>query len=217
MKALLLDLDDTLVDERHAVRMAFSAFIEAHRDCFQDVSDETLHSRWREVTLRHWVRCERGEVSFQDQRRHRLREFLDRPLTDAEADEAFAPYRSTYLASLRLFEDVPIFLARTEHLARIIVTNGDRPLQERKMEATGLSSQVTAMLTPMDCDSWKPDPGIFVSALEKLGVAADQCAMIGDDEVRDIEPARKLGMQAFRVAAGHPERTLLKALEALSI
>lgn len=217
MKALLLDLDDTLVDERHAVRQAFSALLDMHRAFLPDLPEEALLASWREITLRHWLRYERGEISFQDQRRDRLREFLDRPFTDAEADAAVAIYPATYLSSMRLFAEVPDFLARTGGMPRIVVTNGETELQRRKLELTGLSGHVTAMVTPMECHSWKPDPGIFLAAAARLGVEAGQCAMIGDNEAMDIRPARDLGMAAFRVAAGDPERTLLKALDHLRL
>ena len=217
MKALLLDLDDTLIDERHAVRQAFSAFIEAHRDCFPDMPEETLLDGWREITMQQWVRFERGEISFLDQRRQRLREFLGAPFTNEEADEAFAPYRSAYQSSLRCFEDVPEFMARTAHLPRIVITNGDRDQQLQKLHATGLTGHVNAVITPMDCGSWKPDPGIFLAAVERLGMEPAHCAMIGDDEIRDIQPARQLGMKAFRVDGNDPECTLLKALENLRL
>jgi FMN phosphatase YigB (HAD superfamily) len=39
-----------------------------------------------------------------------------------------------------------------------------------------------------------------------LGVEPFECLMIGDDSVRDIEPARKLGMQCLLVEAGSEER-----------
>ena len=217
MKALLLDLDDTLVDEQRAVRQAFSALLDRHRDQLPDLPEAALLARWREITLRHWGRYERGEISFLDQRRDRLREFLGRAFTDAEADAAVAVYPATYLASVRLFADVPEFLARTEGVPRIIVTNGETSLQRRKLELTGLSARVAGLVTPMECRSWKPDPGIFLAAAARLGVEAGQCAMIGDNEAMDIRPARNLGMAAFRVAAGDPERTLLKALDYLRL
>lgn len=217
MRGLLLDLDDTLIDERHAVRRAFAAFIETHRNRFPGISDGDLHTRWRETTLRHWMRFERGEISFEQQRRERLREFLGLYLSDSEADETFTPYRITYLASLRLVANTQEFLSRIAHLPRIVVTNGDRGLQQEKLMSTGLSGHLTAMVTPMDCGAWKPDPRIFLAAAECIGVEAADCAMIGDDEIRDIEPARRLRMQAFRVVADDPERTLLKALENLSL
>jgi FMN phosphatase YigB (HAD superfamily) len=43
----------------------------------------------------------------------------------------------------------------------------------------------------------KPHPSIFVAALEALGVAAGEAAMVGDSYEDDIEGARSLGMRAI--------------------
>jgi HAD superfamily hydrolase (TIGR01549 family) len=45
----------------------------------------------------------------------------------------------------------------------------------------------------------KPHPTIFQSALEQLGVAPPQAAMVGDSLAEDIEGARALGMQAILI------------------
>jgi putative hydrolase of the HAD superfamily len=45
----------------------------------------------------------------------------------------------------------------------------------------------------------KPDPSIFRAALEALGVAPEDAAMVGDSPEDDIAGARAIGMQAFLV------------------
>ncbi len=45
----------------------------------------------------------------------------------------------------------------------------------------------------------KPDPSIFRAALERLGVAREHAAMVGDSPEDDIEGARAIGMRAFLV------------------
>ncbi len=45
----------------------------------------------------------------------------------------------------------------------------------------------------------KPHESIFRAALELLGVAAGEAAMVGDSVEEDVEGARALGMQAFLI------------------
>ena len=45
----------------------------------------------------------------------------------------------------------------------------------------------------------KPDPSIFRAALELLGVAAEEAAMVGDSREDDVEGAAAIGMRAFLV------------------
>jgi HAD superfamily hydrolase (TIGR01549 family) len=45
----------------------------------------------------------------------------------------------------------------------------------------------------------KPDPSIFRAALDRLGVAPEDAAMVGDSPEDDVEGARAIGMRAFLV------------------
>jgi putative hydrolase of the HAD superfamily len=215
MRLLLLDLDDTLVDDRSAVRTAFASFLAFHGPALQDVEDPLR--LWRETSQRHWARFERGEATFQEQRRARMRDFLGQPFTDAEADAAFEPYRQAYQSAWKLFPDVPAFLARTTALTKVVITNGEREQQRLKVRAVGLAPHIAEVITPQDCGAWKPDPRIFMEALLRFNATPSASFMIGDDETRDIEPAARLGLRTFRVDARDPERTLRKALDDFSL
>ena len=213
MRAILLDLDDTLLDDRGATAKGFVAFLSAHRQKCAFVDDEEALTAWRNAAGRHWLRYEQGELSFQEQRRWRIRDFLgDVRLGDADADAAFRIYQQAYENSWRLLPDVSEFLTRTRALPKVIITNGDRATQLRKAEVTGLSAHVRGVITPADCGHWKPSIGIFRAAMELLKAKPEECLMIGDDLRRDVEPAAALGMRSFHVQLGVPGRGLLDAI-----
>lgn len=207
MRAILLDLDDTLLDDRHATQTALDEFMTFHAEALPGVSRDHMLALWRSIAARHWLRYESGEITFVEQRRERVREFLRRPLTEEEADEAYRPYGEAYAASWRLLPGVTEFLATMRHVPKVIVTNGEREQQLRKLRVTGLSEHVVGVVTPADCGQWKPHPTIFLTALRLLGVEPGECLMIGDDPVRDIEPAKRLGMRCLLVEAGYAERS----------
>jgi putative hydrolase of the HAD superfamily len=196
---LLLDLDGTLIDDRSATRAGYDAFLAHHRPGLEGRARQDLLATWRTIAERHWARHEAGELTFLEYRRARVREFLGAPLGDAEADEAFRPYLAAYEGAWRLLPGVAEFLERTRHVPKVIVTNGDRDQQRYKLERTGLLEHVAGMVTPADCGHWKPAPQIFHAALALLGARAEQCLMVGDDPVRDIEPATRLGMPSVLV------------------
>jgi putative hydrolase of the HAD superfamily len=212
--ALLLDLDDTLMDDRGAIRCAFAAFVDAHRTLLAGEDEEDALARWRAVSAVHWRRFERGEVSFIEQRRARVRDFLRAEFTDLDADAAFEPYRVTYEDAWSLVPACAPFLERTAHLPKVVVTNGEREQQLRKLQKCGILGRFVATVTPMDCGHWKPSHGIFQAALAHLKVAPSRCLMIGDDLERDILPAKELGMKTFHAERSNPLRTLLHALDA---
>lgn len=215
MRGILLDLDDTLLDDRSATRSALSAFLVVHRSAWDDESEEQALLRWRDISNHHWQRFEDGETTFVDQRRARVRDFLRRSLTDGEADYALEPYRRAYEASWTLVSECHSFIEQTANIPKVIVTNGERTQQQRKIHATGLHHHVVGVVTPMDCGHWKPRPEIFLAALGMLKLDAHQCLMIGDDPIRDIEPARQLGMKCFQVQPDDSRRGLLGAIQQL--
>ena len=79
------------------------------------------------------------------------------------------------------------------------------------MERTGLLADIPALVTPEDAGAWKPDPAMFLHALDALGVAPSEAMMIGDDYEKDIVPAEKLGLQVFWIRRG--ENGLVDAFE----
>ena len=202
MRPILLDLDDTLLDDHRSTAIAFDAFVQTHRAMLADRDVPTLLLQWRTVFAKHWLRCERGELSFVEQRRARVREFLGNDFTDTEADQALLPYLRAYEASWQLLPGVREFLDRSASIPKVILTNGERQQQLRKVTATGLLSQVVAVITPEDSGYWKPSPEMFLAGADCLNVAPSMCIMIGDDPIRDIAPARELGMACFEVKRG---------------
>jgi HAD superfamily hydrolase (TIGR01549 family) len=56
-----------------------------------------------------------------------------------------------------------------------------------------LSPWIAASVDSARAGVSKPDPAIFRLALQRLGVAAERCVVVGDAYDRDIEPAKAIG------------------------
>jgi putative hydrolase of the HAD superfamily len=95
-----------------------------------------------------------------------------------------------------LFEDtLPVLEELRRHGLRIgLISNGARDLEEF---AAHHALEVDAMVGSRSHGRVKPDPSIFNAALDALGVAAEETAMVGDSYADDIEGARRLGMRAI--------------------
>lgn len=198
MRAILFDLDDTLLDDRGATMRALDVFLTTHG--FGRAGREAHLASWRSISARHWLRYESGEVTFLEQRRCRVREFLGRTLSDDQADQAFGCYASAYERSWKLLPGVSEFLVKTRNIPKVIVTNGEREQQLRKVSATGLADHIVGVVTPADCGYWKPHPKIFLAAADLVEVPVSECTMVGDDEIRDLVPSKQLGMRCFHVS-----------------
>ena len=91
---------------------------------------------------------------------------------------------------------------------RVVVVSNvlwrDSRAQRRDFEDLGLSDYVADYITSLDVGWRKPHAAFFAAALRAGGYPAVDCAMVGDSEANDIEPARARGMLAIRVAIEEP-------------
>ena len=178
LKAVLFDLDDTLVDRD-------AAFKACLRETFPDVEQrarirladaygrgcrESLFLLWRELS---------GESMDQELLSRRLSAHL-------HADP-------TLLANLRELR---------RHYALALVSNGGGQTQRRKLEATALDSVFTPDHTWISAEVGfaKPNPGLLNLACRALGVEPTECLLVGDHEAEDGAAARAAGMPFLKLA-----------------
>src|SRR5919199_399022 len=68
----------------------------------------------------------------------------------------------------------------------------------------GIAHLIDAVVTSLAVGSRKPHPVMFQAGLEAAGCLPAECVIVGDSEVKDIEPARRLGMRTIRVSIEEP-------------
>lgn len=90
----------------------------------------------------------------------------------------------------------------SERLRTGLVTNGPPDIQRLKLEQTGLSGCFRTVLISGEIGVGKPDPEIFKRALDELGVTSSEAVMVGDSWNRDIEGALGARMRAVWVSNG---------------
>lgn len=79
IKALLLDLDGTLLDDGTAMTAACDAFCQTHRNYLKDRSLDDFSTHWGELSSRHGRRYVSGELDFDGWPKHGSR--ILRPAT----------------------------------------------------------------------------------------------------------------------------------------
>lgn len=94
-----------------------------------------------------------------------------------------------------------------------LASGSPRDLVELAMDQTGMRSAFEFMLTGDDVSIGKPDPEIYLRALDKLGVAGHEAVGI-EDSANGIRALRAAGMWA--VAAPCPEFPLAPDIQALA-
>ncbi len=201
-RALLLDLDGTVLDHDGASRAAILATMEASGIAYEGEPDVPL-SRWRALEAEHFQRYLDGELGFEEQRIVRTRAFLqsyDRSETDpATLLRWFDGYRERYERSWRAFDDVQPFLAAVAALedppTLAVVTNGDHDQQAAKLEALGLRS--LPLHASSTIGATKPDRAIFLRVCDELGVDPAAAWFVGDDLEVDAIGAERAGLHGI--------------------
>lgn len=217
-RALLFDLDDTLMAHTRAVDEAIAVAQRAAGGNFAADDTAAVQRRWAELEERHYTRYLTGELTYLGQRIWRARDLLA-PYGIELSDDAtlawFDDYLVGYRDAWRLFDDVLPALAalRAAHPALLvgIITNGDLAFQTDKLHRIALWDELE--LTPVRADGsvdepsrrgrliasgelgvTKPDPRIFHAAAAALGVESGACAYVGDRVRTDAVGAYAAGM-----------------------
>jgi putative hydrolase of the HAD superfamily len=68
----------------------------------------------------------------------------------------------------------------------------------------GVAHLVDAVVTSLDVGFRKPHPAFFEATMREAGCQPAACAIIGNSEANDIQPAVALGMRTIRVAIEEP-------------
>ena len=191
---VLFDLDDTLLDHKSADRKAATCLYE---NIGSQKSLPEFLTAWDTAQERHYARYSAGEISFQEQRRERLREVIDPTLTDTAADRIFAQFVAAYEANWLLFDDVLPCLNRLYTHRIGIITNGDGKLQRRKMANAGISDRFDCVVISSECGYSKPDEKIFQYACELAGEKSESAIYIGDRYDLDAQAARQAGLRGI--------------------
>ena len=226
LRAVLIDLDDTLMVDEAVSREAFQAVARYARDRhgaeverFARDAAEQAKALWQagpcQVFCRNlgisafeclWGRFE-GEgdlsqlrkwaLSFREQVfDHALREQM---IESAEGSRDLAEVFSRERRLLqRLMPDARETLTRlSAKYALGMVTNGAPDLQREKIAASGLESLFREVVISGVYGIGKPRPEIFLHLTDRLGIGPGGSVMVGNSLERDIAGARNAGITSI--------------------
>jgi putative hydrolase of the HAD superfamily len=217
---VLFDLDDTLLDDGAATR---SAARRLHGRVRSKEPFEAFHKAWGHAIAQHFPRYLAGELTFQGQRRERLRQVVDASLSDDDADRLFDEYHAEYQAAWTVFPDVLPCLSDLSHVRVGVITNGNGQQQRLKLQRTGLIERFACVVISEECGFAKPNSEVFLHACELGNEKPGNVIYVGDRYDTDAVAARSAGLQGIwldrkRQASAHhlpPTIETLRALPAL--
>jgi putative hydrolase of the HAD superfamily len=189
IRAVCLDVDDTLVDYASSARSALAELL-GHDDAWPI---------WQKITDEHLTRVIAGEVDHHRMRNERTRAFfanLGEDLDDGEVAALERRRQSALERGWRLFPDALPFLhwLRAANLRVAAVTNASGPHQRVKLAALGVLDFFDYVAIAGELGAAKPDPVIFHTACVAMGVSPAQTVHVGDRLDLDAVGARDAGM-----------------------
>ena len=192
IKAVCLDLDETLLDGEHASRAALRELLGTDR----------AWPVWQRVTNRHYARYLAGEIDFGTMRVERTKAFFaafGETLDETEAARRETRRMVAMQRAWRLFDDVrPCldWLAATG-LKLAVVTNAPGGYQRKKIADLGLAADFDVVVVSGDIGVAKPDSRIFHVACDGLGLRPEEVAHVGDRLDADARGATRAGLRGI--------------------
>ena len=193
MCVVFFDLDGTLLDHQTAEREAASVL---HRSIApsSNCNFEEFCRAWHIAHEKFFRLYLNGAISFQEQRRARIREVSGKHLTDQVADDLFSNYLAAYESSWRLYPDVIDCLESLEENTLGVITNGNGIQQRKKLERLGLSRWFRFIVTSEDVGYAKPAHQIFHAACNQAAVHPATTFYVGDHFESDAVAAQSAGL-----------------------
>ena len=189
IKAVVFDLDNTLVDFMAMKRQAIDAAIAAMRDAGLRLPSEEIRQRIDRI-------YEQKGMEFQN--------VFDELLYDEFSkidykilSSGIIAYRKAREAALVPYPHVTMTLVELTKMQLKLGVVSDAPAREAWLRLCYLNFHhiFDAVITHDDSGERKPAPGPFRKVLEKLGVKASESIMVGDWAERDVVGAKQVGMK----------------------
>ena len=112
-------------------------------------------------------------------------------------------YWETFIENIEPCEEIFIFLKQCKklHLSVCAVSDMQANFQIKKLIKLNAIELIDFLVTSEEVGFEKPEARVFERALEKLQLNKTEVIMIGDDQTKDIDAAKKLGIKAFEFQA----------------
>lgn len=181
LRAVLLDVDGTLVDSNDAHARAWV-------DAFAEAGFAVPFERVRPLI---------GMGGDQ------IVPLLTGRSDERISDRRSAIFRERYLSTVKPFPGSRALVERirARGLRVVVATSANEEDARPLLDVAGIPDLVDAKTTSDDAERSKPHADVICAALERAGVGADEAVLIGDTRY-DVEAASRAGVRTIAVRCG---------------
>ena len=200
-KGILLDIDHTLYDYNKTHTKALEILMASANKLLNiEVSD--LENAY--LVARKQINSELyGSASSHNRLLYiqKMLESLNISGLDASL-KLYEIYWNAFLENMDVYDGVYEFLESVQNVPICLVTDLTAHIQHRKIKKLGLEQYADYLVTSEEAGHEKPHPYIFMLALYKMDLKADEVCMIGDSFQKDIVGASQLGIASYWLDKG---------------
>lgn len=190
IRAVLFDMDNTLIDWFAAQRKYCEAFVERHLPPMEGAEREEAVGaliEWggdgNSIPLTEWFALIKARW----------------PVA-ATADELLHERNTLFPAMVEPFPDAHATLAALKGRYKLgMLTNGGAVVQRNKIAVAGLEPFFDAIVVSGETPWFKPAPEVFRHILTLMKLLPDEAVFVGDNVEKDILGARGAGIRAVRL------------------
>jgi putative hydrolase of the HAD superfamily len=198
VKDIFFDLDHTLWDFDKNSMLAFKRVFKKFKIT---IEFDAFLKIYEPINVEYWKKYREDKVSKESLRRGRLIDsfnFFDLIYTTEKIDEIADAYIQELPFDNHLFEGAVEILDYLILKYKLhIITNGFEEVQHKKLKNSGIDHYFSTVTTSEEVGLKKPNPKVFLTALNKANSFPTQSVMIGDSLEADILGANNIGMQTI--------------------
>jgi HAD superfamily hydrolase (TIGR01509 family) len=192
-KAIIFDMDGTLVDN-----------IPFHRDA------------WLQFLQQHGIHLNASQFHAQnhgniDEMMRRFFPQIEDPYQLYElGQEKERTYRELYRPHIREVNGLSLFLQqmKANGIIGLLATMGDPPNIDFTLDSLGIRSYFSFTTGGHEVAKGKPDPEIFLLSMQKGGLKPEECLVIEDSQ-GGIMAAKRAGIQVVGISTSESKETLV--------
>jgi len=200
-RAILLDLDDTILDFTASAARCWQRVCERFAPRFESLAPSRLLAAIEERRLWFWddpERHRRGRLDLVRARREIVAAALsqlgvDAPALGNELADTYALEREEAIEPMPGAIDA-LRALRRQGTRLALVTNGTAQEQRHKIDRFDLAGFFDCIVIEGEFGAGKPDERVYLHALEELKIEPEEAWMIGDNLEWDVRAPQQLGV-----------------------
>ncbi|MCI0763707.1 HAD family hydrolase [Bacillus sp. TL12] len=189
IRAVLFDLDGTLLDRRQSLESFISDQYERYAEHFTEIEKNEYCTRF--------IQLDNNGYTWKDKVYTTL--LNEYNITTLTADQLLHDYITEFKNHCIPFPNMHELLQQLQNhnIAIGIITNGFTEFQINNLCALQLHTYTNTILISEAEGIKKPHPAIFERALQQLNVTAKECIYVGDHPENDVIGAENTGITAI--------------------